>query len=109
MTTRQRTGRLATALLVGALALGACGGQRTATEDVEQDQVQSAEVRPAAAQQSAASTAHRLRQVRALHPTAGLEVPPAALTSTPPATGQVAVTGGLTPLTEPSRTRRHAE
>ena len=109
MSTRQRTASLAAAVLVGALALGACGDDAGPPEDAVQEQVQNAPADAAQARQQAAANAQRLRQVRALYPSAGREVPPDGLVSTAQPAEQAGTTGGSAPLTQPSRTLRHVE
>lgn len=75
---RTTAGRLLVPLLA-ALALGGCGGG-TATVDGAPDRAPE-QVRLDAAGRAAAASA-QLHAVRQTYPTAGLEVPPAAVTST---------------------------
>lgn len=84
-----RTPAAVVAALVGALALGACGGQHVdgtdpGPEPVEPQQAtvatsDGAAAAAAAAREAARADAKRLRELRQLYPTAGLEVPPDTL------------------------------
>lgn len=84
MNTRKGTGALLATLLASTLALGACGDQRT-TSDEDARANLSVQDRAQAAAQRQAATYQRLRQVQVMYPTAGLEVPPTNLVKDPPA------------------------
>jgi hypothetical protein len=81
-TTRRTVTSSVVAMLAGTLALGACGEAQT-TDDagprLEQSEAQAAAAKAAAAR--ATAEAELLRQVRKTSPTAGMEVPPASLTT----------------------------
>jgi hypothetical protein len=113
-TTRQRTTLLAVVLLAGAVGLGGCGDD----SDGSQPPPQAAAAEPAqqAPHTLDADSCHlpamTLRALRGIHPTAGLEVPPASLRARVPdqSPGQPSRTGQQNDVTEPvDRFSRHVE